>query len=75
MKLSTQDKKPYSYLHCDKTIAGKDIMKKHGRTLMEELLQVKKPYVQSRLDYYTPLIERKDVSLILTIFPKNFWSK
>ena len=41
MKLHTQDKKPYSYLHCDKTIAGKDIIHKHGRTLMEELLQVK----------------------------------
>ena len=33
--------KPYSYLYCDKTIAGKDIIHKHGRTLMEELLQVK----------------------------------
>ena len=33
--------KPYSCLYCDKTIAGKDIIQKHGRTLMEELLQVK----------------------------------
>ena len=33
--------KPYSYLYCDKTNTGKDIIQKHGRTLMEELLQVK----------------------------------
>ena len=24
---------------------------------------------------YIPLVERKDVSFILTIFPKNFWNK
>ena len=35
----------------------------------------KESMLQSRLDYYTPLLERKDVSLISTIFPKYFWSK
>ena len=31
--------------------------------------------VQLRASETAPLVERKDVSFILTIFPQNFWNK
>ena len=70
--VSTTSKEHSKCLKSPTRLLNRVCVGRRGLDLSKEVLWVS---VQLRAKQTAPLVERKDVSFILTIFPQNFWNK